>query len=351
MKRLLFLLLALLMLSTCFLSACSSSLSELEESETKEQVSTTKDEKTEEDETEETKTEEKKETSTSDATEKVTEEKHQLDPSKDGVLKILLIGNSFATGWPDELNGLCTAAGVKVKVYSVYYAGCPVSYHAKWLKSGSSQYRLRWHKQNGGVSDEKPVNLKHCLKQENWDVISLQQHFEPSQAHDDYEAALKMTSPYANEIYDYLRTNFPKTKLVWHQTWAYKIGFVSSDKSESIPDAAYQKQCYENIRAVAHKVAEDNGAALIPCGDAWQYARANPIVGEDLTKPDGYHDGPEAGGQYMNACVWFESLTGKSCIGNTWRSSSYTLTEEKIAVLQESAHRAASENTKKLVLP
>ncbi len=345
MKRLFTLLLALLMLATCFLSACSSSLSQLEESETKEQVSATKEVKTKED-----KTEEKKETSTSDATETVTEEKHQLDPSKDGVLKILLIGNSFATGWPDELNGLCTAAGVKVMVYSVYYPGCPVSYHANWLKSGSSQYRLRWHKQNGGVSDEKPVNLKHCLKQENWDVISLQQSFNATVAHD-YETAQKITSPYAKEIYDYLKLNFPKTKLVWHQTWAHKIGFVSADKVHSVPDAAYQKQCHENIRAVSHKVAEDNAAALIPCGDAWQYARANPIVGEDLTKPDGYHDGPEAGGQYLNACVWFESLTGKSCIGNTWRSKSYTLTEEKIAVLQESAHRAASENTKKLVLP
>jgi hypothetical protein len=49
------------------------------------------------------------------------------------------------------------------------------------------------------------------------------------------------------------------------------------------------------------------------------------------------------GGQYLNACIWFEVLSGKSCIGNTWRPSDYRLSEEKIAGLQLAAHQAVAE--------
>ena len=62
----------------------------------------------------------------------------------------------------------------------------------------------------------------------------------------------------------------------------------------------------------------------------------------NLTFGDGYHDGDIGGGQYLNACVWFETLTGKSCVGNAYRPADYDLSEEKIAVLQQSAHEAVT---------
>ena len=54
------------------------------------------------------------------------------------------------------------------------------------------------------------------------------------------------------------------------------------------------------------------------------------------------HDGDIGGGQYLNACVWFEILTGESCLGNTFRPS-YELSEEKIAILQAAAHQAVAD--------
>ena len=59
-------------------------------------------------------------------------------------------------------------------------------------------------------------------------------------------------------------------------------------------------------------------------------------------KGDYGHDGDIGGGQYLNACVWYEILTGNSCVGNTFRPS-YELSEEKIAVLQAAAHQAVAE--------
>ena len=56
---------------------------------------------------------------------------------------------------------------------------------------------------------------------------------------------------------------------------------------------------------------------------------------------DHYHDGNTGGGQYLNACVWFEVLTGKSCIGNSW-TPSYALDSAKIPELQKAAHEAVA---------
>ena len=69
-----------------------------------------------------------------------------------------------------------------------------------------------------------------------------------------------------------------------------------------------------------------------------------PVIGNRLCYrksklDDTSHDGDLGGGQYLNACVWFEMLTGQSCIGNTYRPD-YELSEEKIAILQQAAHKA-----------
>ena len=65
---------------------------------------------------------------------------------------------------------------------------------------------------------------------------------------------------------------------------------------------------------------------------------------DSVTARDAYIYLDGAGGQYLNACVWFETLTGQSCIGNTWRPDTYELSESMIAALQQAAHRAVAES-------
>ena len=143
----------------------------------------------------------------------------QEDPDEDGVLTVLAIGNSFATAWNDELTGMLDSVGIKVKIYSVYYSSCKVRQHWEWLQDGTANYRLRHHYQKGGWEDFNDVNLEFCLAQENWDVISLQQHFGDSQAFSETEC-----TTYAKYLYDYIKLHFPKSKLVWQETWAGELG-------------------------------------------------------------------------------------------------------------------------------
>ena len=109
------------------------------------------------------------------------------------------------------------------------------------------------------------------------------------------------------------------------------------------------------------------GMEGVPTGDAWEKVRDLPIITEapswsgldrftlctrivNAKLYDDYsHDGDLGGGQYLNACVWFEIITGRSCVGNTFRPTyafmgkDMGLSEEKIAVLQQAAHEAVQE--------
>lgn len=83
----------------------------------------------------------------------------------------------------------------------------------------------------------------------------------------------------------------------------------------------------------------------LPCADAWELARQrNWEIGEGMFGVGGnyygdyLHDGDTGGGQYLNGCIYFEVLTGISCVGNTWRPTAYSLSEDMITFLQNVAH-------------
>jgi hypothetical protein len=83
----------------------------------------------------------------------------------------------------------------------------------------------------------------------------------------------------------------------------------------------------------------------LPIAAAWQLARERDWeIGDGLMGVAGnyygdyLHDGDTGGGQYLNGCIYFEVLTGISCVGNTWRPTAYALSEDMITFLQNVAH-------------
>ena len=57
---------------------------------------------------------------------------------------------------------------------------------------------------------------------------------------------------------------------------------------------------------------------------------------------DGYHEGDIGGGQFLNACVWYETITGQSCLDNPYKptkeNGKYELSDEFAALLRNAAH-------------
>ena len=255
------------------------------------------------------------------------------EDTEDQVIDVLMIGNSFCWYFVEELHGVANAAGVQLNVNNLYEAGCYVQEHWDWFQADAENYEQFWITNDFGRF-KHPENLKlsAALAYDDWDVITLQQHYGGGVK--DVDAALAKLE-HADDIYDYLKANFPEAELYWQNTWAYQVGH------ESMPSTADQKLRQNNINTVSQIVAERNDVPQIPSGQAWAIARTT--VGDNLCKSDMLHDGDVGGGQYLNACVWFEVLTGKSCIGNTWRPTDYRLSEDKVVELQKAAHQAVAD--------
>ena len=272
----------------------------------------------------------------------------------DGVLRVLLIGNSFCYYHTDELYGMLEAAGIEATVSNVYSSGCPVSSHWSWLNSDAKKYDFITISEDGKEKISS-YSLKDCLESEEWDVISLQQHFDPSEAMDYGTASSKTLNDAAN-LFQYMKANYSEARLLWQQTWSYQVGFkgnlnLTDEEKEAQSDTkkvlTVEKQTlnYEIIRDVAIEICEANDVERVPNGDAWQLARANVAVGDVLcnkASTDYYHDGDVGGGQYLNACGWFEVITGESCLDNTYVPTDYTLSAEKISALKSAAHQAVT---------
>ena len=265
------------------------------------------------------------------------------DPGEDGILNILMVGNSFSFYYVEELYGMLDAVGIEARVCNVYYPGCKLEQHWTWWKSGEANYQYIVTDKDGHRKQED-VTLEYSLNQANWDYISLQEG-SSKMRRGDPQTELAASKKYRDELYGYFAHRFPMAKLCWQQTWAYQVGF---DQDSYQVDAAEQAAYHERQHTYAVGVCQENGVQRVPSGDAWKLVRDGGYdnlcarLGKDNGIGDYYHDGDIGGGQYLNACVWFEVLTGQSCIGNTWRPD-YELSEELITTLQNAAHQAVTE--------
>ena len=257
-------------------------------------------------------------------------------------MNILMVGNSFCYYFCDELYGMLTSVGIKAKVCNVYYSGCVLEQHHTWWKAGTGPYEFITHDENGRHCEEN-VTLEYCLEQGDWDVITLQEGSSTMRKGDPAEELAKSAQA-RKDLYNLFAEKHPRAKLYWQQTWAYQVGF---DESNYVVDTAEQNAYHRRQRTYALGVCAENGVSRIPSGDAWKIVRDGGYdnlcarIAKNNGLGDNYHDGDIGGGQYLNACVWFEILTGSSCIGNTFRPD-YELSEQLITKLQNAAHQAVA---------
>ena len=272
------------------------------------------------------------------------------DPAEDDTLNILLIGSSFCYYYVEELWGLLDAAGIKATVCNVYYSGCPLENHYNWWKTGQANYEFYVMNESGRTA-YKGYNLDSCLMFANWDAISLQESSARIRGVGP-EKHVENTRLWRAELWNHIKTQYPLSQYYWQQQWSYQVGYNRS--GVQVTSAEQQIEMDADYRNFALAVCEEDDLIRVNVGEAWQIARDNPVVGDVLCKRlsvnagegDYYHDGDIGGGQYLNACVWYEVVTGQSCIGNTYRpvytqgSQTFELDEAVVTALQEAAHQA-----------
>jgi len=284
-------------------------------------------------------------------------------------MKILLIGNSFSYYWTDELYRILAASGdVDAVVCNIYYSGCTFDMHLNWWKNGESPYTVLIHDKNGRTAIKK-TTFETGFSYADWDKISFQQsgryiYGGGIEKHD------QMIRDYLPELYERVKARFPNAEYYWLQNWTHELG----NAGHGMKSAERQDEIYRGFRDVGLKYCREFGLTNVPCGDAWKLIRHDPMfytpAKDEVSYPyrtlhtrigtagfkdypfvhneDLSHDGDIGGGQYLNAAVWYEMLTRRSVVGNSYVPSythetaglTITFTENRVAALQNAAHQA-----------
>ena len=249
-----------------------------------------------------------------------------LLPLSGKTIKVLAIGNSFSQDAVEQyLYELAKAQGDSLVIGNAYIGGCSIERHYANLLGDSAAYDYR--KVVGGVKAEyKKVTLKRIIRDEHWDLITLQQASQLS----GIPRSFALLPALKQEISKY--TSSFQTPFAWHMTWAYAEDFTSKNFK---PYNYSQHKMYTAIVSTMQNILPAIGQPrVIPSGTAIQLARYR--MGDTLNR-DGFHLSLTVG-RYIAACTWCEFLTGRIVDGNKYWPD--TITEEEAQTCQLVAHEA-----------
>lgn len=252
----------------------------------------------------------------------------QEKPSKDSVIKILAIGNSFSEDAIEHyLYGLAKAGGYKVIIGNLYIGGAPLDLHVKNIQGDKEVYEYRKIGLDGKKEKFPKTSISKALADESWNYISFQQASPKSGLFETYVEPLPILFNYVKE-----KATNPKVKYVWHQTWAYAQnsthnGFASYNKD--------QMRMYQSIAEASKKVKTLVAIDIVvPAGTAIQNARTK--LGDVLCR-DGYHLDLNIG-RYIASCTWYETIFKQNVIGNLYKPEKVSGVDALTG--QKAAHKA-----------
>lgn len=280
-------------------------------------------------------------------------------------IRLLTIGNSFSENAITYLPQLAEADGtVAFDIHRASLGGCSLEKHwnlAEYTRQEPAYkpYRLK-------DDEASAATLQEALAAQPWDFVTLQQVSHKSWIRATFE-------PFLSNLLREVRTLAPGAEPLLHQTWAYRsdAGFLA-DKGIT------QRYMFDRIRenydhfSAVHKLRllrsgtavqtarETPGHAFIWPDPAFDYAHPAPPTLPDQTHSlivgwrwniNGTADGkPELtkdvihlnrAGCFLSGCLWFERMTGRSVIGNSFKP--LNMEDETADFLRGVAHAVAQE--------
>jgi len=247
-------------------------------------------------------------------------------------LRVLTIGNSFTDSLRLYWQQVVESAGCWLQFEGANHGGCELHRHWSYVEDEERDLDCRRYHDNR-------FKLREILAQKPWDIVTIQQASHASWRPETYQ-------PFAGNLCAYIKKFAPQAEVVIQQTWAYRAD------DPRLPEGGEwgigQDGMYERLTQAYRELAHElGGLRIIPSGYAVQLTRKHqgynfvpydPAVLKTLRWPDlpsqagdvvgamGYHKNRETAeleiwrdtihlnprGQYLQACVWFASLYGRS---------------------------------------
>ena len=241
-------------------------------------------------------------------------------------MKVLAIGNSFSNDAMRYLHDIAKADGENVKAVNLFIGGCPLSRHYVNMHNDAADYDFEYNGERTGIK----VSIRQALQSDIWDVVMLQQVSSQSVDYETYQ-------PYLDALAEYVHIHAPKSKIMLHQTWAYE-----QNSARLTEELGYKSQndMFADLKSAYKQAAKALGEAeIIPCGETFQKLID---AGAVRLHRDTFHASLGLG-RLALGYVWYEMLTGKSCIGNRFADTDEPVTVQEKEKAQECAHKAADE--------
>ena len=232
-------------------------------------------------------------------------------------MRVLSISNSFGVDATRYLHQIARSAGVKLEVATLYIGGCPLELHYRNMIGDRTAYDLYFN----GFSTCFKTSISEALISGRWDVVTIQQASGYSTQPDSY-------TPYAEELYDYVKTCQPKAKVLIHQTWAYEDG------SAKLEPAGYEsaKAMFADIEKAYQKCHETLGTdGIIPSGKLMITLLDKGI---EKIHRDTFHASFGIG-RYALGLLWFRMITGKPVADIAYNDFDEEVSEEQIRIAKE----------------
>lgn len=216
--------------------------------------------------------------------------------------KVLAIGNSFSDDATEYLYDIAKAYGSQeVVIGNMFVGACTLSQHRAYAQNNQAVYEYRKNT-TGSIVTKTNYRLLDALRDEEWDLICLQQASQESGQSATYHDDLTFMVSYVKQY----RTN-PDGAIAWHMTWAYQQD--STHWAFPVYESD-QRVMYESIvNAVkTNVVPNESFDYILPVGTAIQNARTSTL-GDTLTR-DGYHLTLDTG-RFIAALTWYLEITGE----------------------------------------
>ena len=173
-------------------------------------------------------------------------------------MKVLAVGNSFSVDATRYFYDLAKKNNIKIENGNLYIGGCPLVKHYENMQDKNiREYDYYYNGQNTKIK----VGLDDALVSDTWEYVTFQQASFTSVDYSTYE-------PYLKEVIAHVKGVLPETKVVIHQTWAYKDG------TELLLDKAkYENhnKMFKDVKNAYDKAVEEvKPYKYIRCGEVVQ---------------------------------------------------------------------------------
>lgn len=231
-------------------------------------------------------------------------EDETMGEKKERQLRVLAIGNSFSRDCMEYLYKIAKSDDIDDIVLGIISKGnSSIEKHWNMAMDGSKEYDYYKNINNNWVKSKEKKSTMYGIRDEEWDIITLQQESSDSGIKSTYDYRLLNLANFIKK-----KAINDNVKLAWNMTWAYQQDY---ERKEFSKYNRSQITMYNGIVDAVRSKVLSLGVfdIIIPTGTAIQNVRTS-VIGDVLTR-DGFHLTKDLG-RYIAGLSWYTTITGRA---------------------------------------